>query len=363
MDAGTWALAAWLAGFGAVTTALWAGGRRGGRVQAYPLALIVRLGISMEAPRGGRGWLLLRRAGWLGVALMALAMGMGYLLIISTVYAKYIARVEGAQSMGVVPLIPGVTIPWESVPYILIALGVAVVVHEGAHALMARAEGLRVKNAGVAVLAFIPAAFVELDEDEFKGAPLSTKAKVYSAGVASNVLLALAAGALVAYFTAGVLVVDVTGGPALEAGLQPGDVIVAVNGVPVKSVDDLTRALAAAGVSDPSRPATVTLTVLRNGTLVDVVVHKPAGESRIGVLVTTKLTAAGVLVYATSMLNNALALINALPLFVTDGGQLLRDALERLAGRTGLTLSVGIQAATLILVASLITVTRIVLPG
>ncbi|HEY6926516.1 MAG TPA: PDZ domain-containing protein, partial [Steroidobacteraceae bacterium] len=40
----------------------------------------------------------------------------------------------------------------------------------------------------------------------------------------------------------GVLVEKATG-PALAAGLQPGDVVVAANGAPVTSVDDLRNAV------------------------------------------------------------------------------------------------------------------------
>jgi serine protease Do len=38
------------------------------------------------------------------------------------------------------------------------------------------------------------------------------------------------------------LVVEQVGGPAARAGIQPGDVITAVNGTPVKSVQDLRSA-------------------------------------------------------------------------------------------------------------------------
>ena len=61
--------------------------------------------------------------------------------------------------------------------------------------------------------------------------------------------------------TAGVLVRDVEdGGPAASAGLRPGDVIAEIDRQPVKSVDDLERALAR---RKPGAP--VLLFVHRNG--------------------------------------------------------------------------------------------------
>jgi serine protease Do len=60
---------------------------------------------------------------------------------------------------------------------------------------------------------------------------------------------------------AGVLVAQVTrGGPAMRAGLRPGDVIVAVDGKEVETARDVTRRVAAAAPG-----TTVPLTVWREG--------------------------------------------------------------------------------------------------
>ena len=62
------------------------------------------------------------------------------------------------------------------------------------------------------------------------------------------------------------------------------------------------------------------------------------------------------------MLNLALALINAGPLFITDGAKMLDEPLARLAGQQGRLVSAGIQAATLLLIFSLLTL-KPILPG
>lgn len=60
--------------------------------------------------------------------------------------------------------------------------------------------------------------------------------------------------------SAGVLIAGLLEGPAQAAGIQVGDVVVAVNGQPLTSPNDLTRAAAAAGPGEE-----LALTVLREG--------------------------------------------------------------------------------------------------
>jgi S1-C subfamily serine protease len=57
----------------------------------------------------------------------------------------------------------------------------------------------------------------------------------------------------------------VAGGPGAQAGLEPGDLIVAFDGAPVNGVDDLHRALTAERIGQPAK-----LTVLRRGRVVTV---------------------------------------------------------------------------------------------
>lgn len=65
--------------------------------------------------------------------------------------------------------------------------------------------------------------------------------------------------------TEGALIAGLIPGPAQEAGVRAGDIVVAVDGEPIASSQDLTRATAAAGPD-----ATITLSVRRNGQPVDI---------------------------------------------------------------------------------------------
>ncbi|MCE4620884.1 MAG: site-2 protease family protein [Desulfurococcales archaeon] len=337
---------------------------RRGRLQVYPLALILRLGITLKPGRAGRKTIIL---GWLGFALLILAMVEFYYEVANLIYFKYLKQVPEASSAGLVPFIPGVTVPWSKMPYFLIALGIAVLVHELSHALQARYEGFKVKNAGLALIAFIPAAFVELDEEELSKAPLSSRLRVYSAGVASNMILGLILLGIVAsgcgVLTHGVKILSIDeGSPAYLAGLKPGDIIIGVNGEEALCLRDLIAKLKSLGVGDPSIESNFELEILREGRSIKLTVTKPKGQQYIGIQIINEYTTLGLILYPLQMLNIALALINAAPLFITDGGRVLTDILSKLAGEAGKVLSTGIQVATLLLVLSLITITPI-LPG
>ncbi|GAB6148433.1 site-2 protease family protein [Stetteria hydrogenophila] len=362
VDKGLELFALWNVGFGLATTILWLA-RRGkegrGRLSVYPFAVIFRLGVAMKPSPSSR---LARRTSWVFVALMLAAMAFFYTNIFYFVYRNYFAPSE-ERVAPLSPLIPGVTIAWRDVPLVLVAIGIGVLVHEAAHAITARIEGVGVKNAGLALIAFIPAAFVEVDEKKMAEAPLSVKAKVYSAGVAVNLLLALLVAPLLGHFSSGALVLRVEpGSPADVAGLMPGDVIVKVNDVPVRDVKSLSDALIALGFNEAEKKVEFTLTVLRDGRELVLNVVKPPNYNKLGVEVIVKLSGPGPLLYSVHMINLALALINAAPLFVTDGGQLVRDFMLHVAGRRGLALSAGLQASTLILVLSLTGFNKIIIP-
>lgn len=354
------AFIAWIMGFGFISSLLWVKTkRREGKLSFYPFALVLKLGVVVKPSPGRRS---ARGLLWLFVVLMVASMTFFYIEILYAAYMKYFAP-EKSGVAALTPLIPGVTIAWRDVPIILAAIGVGVLFHEAAHALAARIEGVRVKNAGLALIAFIPAAFVEVDENDMAKASLSSKAKIFSAGVAVNILLALLVMPFIGFFSSGVLVLSVDQqAPAGKAGLMPGDVIVKVDGFNVKDVDSLNDALVKLGVKDPGKSVTFTVTVIRDGEEINVSITKPEGRTLLGITVTTMLAGLGPFLYAIWLINLALALINAAPLFITDGGQLVREVMIKVAGKKGVLLSTGIQASTLILVLSLMGITRIIIP-
>lgn len=171
------------------------------------------------------------------------------------------SRVE-ALSANEILVIPGVN-PFVPLWYGIIALIVTLVVHEGGHGVLARANGMRVKSLGL-LFAVVPiGAFVEPDEDDLKAAPRRRRLRVFSAGPGVNLacaalfltLLAAMAGALDA--RDGVhIAITVQDAPSDVAGIDPGDILTAANGQPLPDWASFTAFMAARSPGD-----TVTFTL------------------------------------------------------------------------------------------------------
>ena len=141
-------------------------------------------------------------------------------------------------------LLPGVDIPGSPI-YIpifsgIIALILLMVVHEFGHGILARAQGVGIKSIGVILLAILPGAFVELDEEDVKKAKRSVKLRIYAAGSMFNLGLAGIAWVVVIVLTAsfipyafhsdGLKITSVTPGGPSEGVLKEGMVVYGING-------------------------------------------------------------------------------------------------------------------------------------
>ncbi|HDQ60038.1 MAG TPA: hypothetical protein ENN30_02485, partial [Candidatus Woesearchaeota archaeon] len=161
--------------------------------------------------------------------------------------------IAGTSGAGVYPVIPGVHIPgspifipfWHGV----IAIGVLAVVHEFAHGIVASMEGLKLKATGFGFLAFLPLAFVEMDEDQLKEAPRLSRLRIAASGAFANIcmwiLFSLLLGFVFGPFlnsavvNAGVNLTEVNPGFAADiAGLPSGSTLYDIDGVPINTVQD-----------------------------------------------------------------------------------------------------------------------------
>lgn len=345
-----------------------------GPLTVYPFLLVYRLRYSRAPYAPGTRARLIRAYGLVSVPLAMVSAALFYYVSATLFIGRYIAPTQAASQEGFVPLIPGVTVGLNELIYILLAVGVAVLVHELSHAVVARSVGVPIRSAGFLLLAFIPAAFVEPDEEAMKAARVRSKAMIYSAGVAANLALGLTfmylAGYLAAHLANGVQIISVQpGSPASHAGLQPGMVIVAVNGTPVRTVEQGLRALIRSG-AEGSGAAVVTLSVLYQGLLRNLTVFKPAGYTRLGIEVAQAFSIPWLMSFVSAMyvVNFGLALVNAAPLAFplpgfgveSDGGQALREALSRF--RAGREAAAAVELLTLLLLLSLITIAPVRLP-
>ncbi len=91
-------------------------------------------------------------------------------------------------------IIPGVSIPGSPIfipfAYGIIALMTVMVIHEFGHGIIARAEGIKIDSIGVLLLAILPGAFVEPNEEDIEKSKRITKLRIYAAGSFFNLILA-----------------------------------------------------------------------------------------------------------------------------------------------------------------------------
>ena len=141
--------------------------------------------------------------------------------------------------------IPGLN-PIIPLGYGILGLAVAIIVHEFAHGVLARAEGMRVKSLGLLFFVVPMGAFVEPDEEEMKKAPRRKRMRIYAAGPASNFLCALICLLLFVFVfmgpveprERGAAVINVGfDSPALHGGLQVWELVTHVGGVRIDSAE------------------------------------------------------------------------------------------------------------------------------
>jgi membrane-associated protease RseP (regulator of RpoE activity) len=148
-------------------------------------------------------------------------------------------------------LLPGIN-PFLPILYGWLAIVCAIVVHEGAHGIIARNRGLNVKSSGLLFFFIVPiGAFVDVDEEQIKKAKPKDSLRVMAAGVGGNIAVALAC--LLALLLIvngltplvnGVYIYGVTDGmPAETAGLLPGDFFVSVDNTTITNHNELETLL------------------------------------------------------------------------------------------------------------------------
>lgn len=203
-------------------------------------------------------WRISRPLGWLMLILMPIAAAVALYVVFFLVGALYFSP-EGPTLVSNVRtisplanfLLPGIN------PYlplsVWLAIVVAVFIHEASHGIVARNVGMRVKAAGVVLLAFLPiGAFVEVDEKELKKSRSRDSLRVLAAGSGINFVVGVAC-LLLLIVTVGSMTPAAKGAgiygvvpnsptlhsPAYVAGIQPGDFVLAINNSPVTDLSVL----------------------------------------------------------------------------------------------------------------------------
>ncbi|MEM4273314.1 MAG: site-2 protease family protein [Candidatus Caldarchaeum sp.] len=203
----------------------------------YPFLAIYRFSpvewvFDRVASRAPRLWRLVSRlAVVLGFGMMFFA----FYLLLNNLSTYLLRPAEVSVRNVVVPLIPGITIKPQNIPYMLLALAVVLVTHEGMHGVVARLEGIPVKSAGVFLAFVFPGGFVEPDEKAFKSASPGSRMRVAAVGSFANLAVGLVAVAcLLSLFTMVETGLYVTEADA-DSVVRVGEVVKSLNSVPVNS--------------------------------------------------------------------------------------------------------------------------------
>jgi membrane-associated protease RseP (regulator of RpoE activity) len=278
--------------------------------------------------------------------------------------SNYFVAPDGFSELTV--LIPGVTLTSApAITYFLLSIPIVLVMHEGAHGIVAALEKIKIKTGGFAIFIALFAGFVEPDEEEFEKAKKISKLRVIGAGATSNVLFAIVLGAIMLTnpifgmvlesiplfgdvilntfyeLSQGVLILSIMENSGAEqAGLLANDIITTINDVQIYGPADFP-------VLNPGEMASVT--VLRDGQVLEFgleVMASPDDPERglIGIMRDNAIPYNPVMNFIdwTSvdfnismfllwlwMISFFIGIINMLPLPILDGGKFIHIIIDK----------------------------------
>ncbi len=237
-------------------------------------------------------------------------------------------------------------------PYWIISIAIILIVHEFAHAIVARARGVSIKSVGYGFLLFLPLGFAEPDEEELKKKSKETKMMVYGAGSLSNIMFAviffalfLGSSLLIAkmYVPVGVQYEKTINGTYAFKNLPPSGVITQINGKQINNLNDLIK------VMKNLKPGENITIFVNSKKYWVILVHNPENKSLplIGIYgISTKFSVKKSIkkvlgikipeffIYIANLfkflfiINLGVGFANLLPLLPFDGGLILKDLLD-----------------------------------
>ena len=286
-----------------------------------------------------------------------LMMGFAFWFLLNNLSNFFVEPTEFAE---LTVLIPGVTLTSVSaITYFLLSIPIVLVIHEGAHGIVATLEKIKIKTGGFAIFIALFAGFVEPDEKEFDDARKISKLRVIGAGATSNVIFAFALGAILLtnplfalilpepflewFYDApdGVGIISIIEGSGAEkAGLQKNDVITGIDDIAIITPVDFQKA-------DLKPGDIVTVTVQRDGQLLQLPVEiMPSPDDPDKGLVGIMRDSAfykpvynfiewdpqvSMFLLWLWMISFFIGIINMLPLPILDGGKFIYTIIEKKA--------------------------------
>ena len=292
-----------------------------------------------------------------------LMMGFAFYFLLNNISNYFVAQSEFSE---LTVLIPGVTLTSApAIAYFLLSIPIVLVMHEGAHGIVAALEKIKIKTGGFAIFIAMFAGFVEPDEEEFEKAKKISKLRVIGAGATSNVLFAIVLGAIMLtnpvfgmvmesiplfgepildtfYVTSsGVLILSIMENSGAEqAGLLTNDIITSINDIPIHGPSDFPSL-------NPGEMASVS--VIRDGMSLDFGVEimaapEDAERGLIGIMRDNSIQFKPVMNFIDWtnvdfnismfllwlwMISFFIGIINMLPLPILDGGKFIHIIIDK----------------------------------
>ncbi len=185
------------------------------------------------------------------IAVIIVSILITFMLFISVRYTLLVQpEPTGIYKPQNILLIPGINEYVPSTLAVWLAFIITIAVHEFGHAILCRVENIKVKTMG-ALIAVIPIGFfVEPDEEELDKTKGMAKVRMFGAGITNNLvvgffcffLLILCMGFVIPV-TQPVIHGVYKDYPAASAGIPPGSIVTAINGISVNSRDDISTIL------------------------------------------------------------------------------------------------------------------------
>jgi len=292
-----------------------------------------------------------------------LMMGYAFYFLLNNVANYFVVQ---SEFLELTVLIPGVTLTSApAIAYFLLSIPIVLVMHEGAHGIVAALEKIKIKTGGFAIFIALFAGFVEPDEEEFDKAKKISKLRVIGAGATSNVIFAIILGAIMLTnpvfgmvlesiplfgkvilntfyeLSQGVLILSIMENLGAEqAGLLTNDVIISINDIPIRGPVDFP-------ILNPGETASVT--VLRDNQTLEFgveIMSSPDDPERglIGIMRDNSIPYKPVMNFIDWtnvdfnvsmfllwlwMISFFIGIINMLPLPILDGGKFIHTIIDK----------------------------------
>ncbi|PTD94409.1 hypothetical protein C9439_02515 [archaeon SCG-AAA382B04] len=210
------------------------------------------------------------------------------LVVTAILVFQLVITVEQTEVVSKLPIEEAVILPGFAIPifYGALALGVAIIFHEFSHGIYARLDDIEISSLGVGVFAVLPLAFVEPDEEDIEESSRFTKIKMFSAGVSTNIYLAISSFIVVVLLisllftpaSSGLGIASINQStPAYDSGLREDMMITHMNGQEIDERGDFLE------IIQNSEPGDSIIIKTKNHGTISTTLTERDGEAFLGV--------------------------------------------------------------------------------